>query len=121
MARKPTKTELREQARQAYEARQREKQYAIIKIENERGWGFVQSVTPQIIAYLVPDFHYAEGESIHTVNYSCVAYAFDLESVAHWAERVASGGDKATIIPVTERWDDIRYSYNQISSAQRYV
>ena len=71
MARKLTKTEIREAAHAAYEARQREKRYAILKIENERGWGFVSDATPQLIAYLVPDFHYAEGESIHTVNYSC--------------------------------------------------
>lgn len=115
MARKPTKTEIREQARRDYEARQRAKSYAILKIENERGWGFVSDCVPQIIKYLVPNF------DVFSSNYSCEALAFDTESVEHWADRVRATGCTVTVIPVAEKWDDIRYNYGKVPMAQRYA
>ncbi len=114
MTRKPTKTEIREQAQRAHEARMNAKQFAIIKVESERGWGFVVDVTPQAIIHLTP--------AVDLSVYSCLAYAFDREAVSHWAARIErDSGVKTTIIPVDERWDALKHSRNLVPMAQRYV
>jgi len=109
-----TKTQLREQARQRHEQAQREKQYAIIMVENERGWGFVRDVVPQTIIDLVP--------VINLHSYSCLAYAIDRASADEWAARIAKQQQvQVTVIPVEERWDALRYSRNLVVMAQRYA
>jgi len=118
MARKPTKTEIREAARAAYEQCQREKQYAIIKIERDGQWGFVHIAVPQLVGYFVP-----WGGDLDGKNYSAEATAFERESAQHWAERAERDLNvKATVINIDERWENIRYSSDsRISMAQRYV
>ncbi len=109
-----TKTQLREQARQRHEQLQREKQYAIILVESDRGWGFVRDLVPQTIIDLVP--------AINLERYSCLAYAIDRPSANQWAARISEQQQvRVTIIPVEERWDALRYSRNLVPMAQRYA